>query len=92
MAQHGRFLEIGKVDLAQNSALGMAVFLKNVTFHGILLDAIMDQTVGNKEDWLECAKLLEEGINSGVVKPLASTIFSSDKAEEAFRYYMLYNV
>uniref|UniRef100_A0A915D6Q3 Fatty acid synthase n=1 Tax=Ditylenchus dipsaci TaxID=166011 RepID=A0A915D6Q3_9BILA len=86
LAQHGRFLEIGKVDLAQNAALGMAVFLKNVTFHGILLDAIMDQSVGNKQEWLECARLLEEGINSGVVKPLASTLFSSDKAEEAFRY------
>ncbi len=52
MAQHGRFLEIGKVDLSQNSALGMAIFLKNVTFHGILLDAVMDQSIGNKDDWL----------------------------------------
>ena len=48
LAQHGRFLEIGKVDLSQNSSLGMAVFLKNVTFHGILLDGVMDQSVGNK--------------------------------------------
>jgi fatty acid synthase len=31
LAQHGRFLEIGKVDLAQNTALGMSLFLKNVT-------------------------------------------------------------
>lgn len=85
LARHGRFLEIGKVDLSQNSSLGMAKFLDNVTFHGILLDAIMDQSVGNKEEWLECARLLENGINKGVVKPLAATIFSSDKAEEAFR-------
>lgn len=85
MAQHGRFLEIGKVDLSQNASLGMAVFLKNVTFHGILLDAIMDQSVGNKEDWLECAQLLEKGMQDGVVVPLPMTVFSSDKAEEAFR-------
>lgn len=64
----------------------MAVFLKNVTFHGILLDAIMDQTVGNKEEWLECARLLESGINSGIVQPLPNTVFSSDKSEEAFRF------
>jgi fatty acid synthase, animal type len=31
LAQHGRFLEIGKVDLSQNSSLGMSLFLKNVT-------------------------------------------------------------
>ena len=50
MAEHGRFCEIGKFDLSNNSALGMGVFLKNVTFHGILLDAIMD---GVSDDWTE---------------------------------------
>jgi len=63
----------------------MAVFLKNVTFHGILLDAIMDQSVGDKEQWQECARLLEQGINSGLVQPLQSSVFPPDKAEEAFR-------
>jgi fatty acid synthase len=86
LAQHGRFLEIGKVDLSQNSPLGMAHLLKNTTIHGILLDAIMDQSIGNKEDWLEVARLLEEGIKSGVVQPLQGNIFSHDKAEEAFRF------
>lgn len=86
LAQHGRFLEIGKVDLSQNNALGMAVFLKNVSFHGILLDAIMDQGIGNKEDWKEVAALLEEGIRTGVVQPLAYSAFPPDKAEEAFRF------
>ncbi|GMR51168.1 hypothetical protein PMAYCL1PPCAC_21363, partial [Pristionchus mayeri] len=86
LAQHGRFLEIGKVDLSQNSALGMSVFLKNVTFHGILLDAIMDLDVGKREDWLAIAKLLEEGIKSGVVQPLHYSAFSADKAEDAFRF------
>jgi len=33
LAQHGRFLEIGKVDLSQNSSLGMSLFLKNVTLY-----------------------------------------------------------
>lgn len=64
----------------------MALFLKNVTFHGILLDALMDQSIGKFDEWMEVAKLLEQGIKSGVVQPLSSTIFTSDKAEEAFRY------
>ena len=33
LAPHGRFLEIGKYDLSNNSPLGMAVFLKNVRFY-----------------------------------------------------------
>ena len=33
LAPHGRFLEIGKFDLSNNSPLGMAVFLKNVRFY-----------------------------------------------------------
>uniref|UniRef100_A0A0N4ZTR7 Fatty acid synthase n=1 Tax=Parastrongyloides trichosuri TaxID=131310 RepID=A0A0N4ZTR7_PARTI len=86
IAQHGRFLEIGKVDLSQNSPLGMAVFLKNVTFHGILLDAVMDTSVGCKEDWLQVSELLKNGIKNGVVQPLPYSSFSSEKAEEAFRF------
>uniref|UniRef100_A0A0K0ESV2 Fatty acid synthase n=1 Tax=Strongyloides stercoralis TaxID=6248 RepID=A0A0K0ESV2_STRER len=86
LAQHGRFLEIGKVDLSQNTPLGMAVFLKNVTFHGILLDAVMDTSVGKKEDWIKVASLLNDGIKSGVVKPLPYSSFSSEKAEDAFRF------
>jgi hypothetical protein len=52
----------------------------------------MDQSVGNKEDWLECAKLLEKGMKDGVVVPLSMTVFGSDKAEEAFRldFYCIY--
>ncbi|KAK0397543.1 hypothetical protein QR680_002165 [Steinernema hermaphroditum] len=86
LKNHGRFLEIGKVDLSQNSKLGMAVFLKNVTFHGILLDAVMDASIGNKDDWIEISRLFEEGMKNGVVQPLNAHVFGSDKAEEGFRF------
>lgn len=52
----------------------------------------MDQSVGNKEDWLECAALLEKGMQDGVVVPLSMTVFGSDKAEEAFRLAQLYQL
>lgn len=32
------------------------------------------------------ASFLQEGIKSGIVQPLSHTTFSSEKAEEAFRY------
>lgn len=83
LARHGRFLEIGKYDLSNNSPLGMAVFLKNVAFHGILLDALFEE--GNPE-WEEVTQLLQEGILGGVVKPLKTTVFEKDQVEQAFRF------
>ncbi|XP_072311635.1 fatty acid synthase [Eucyclogobius newberryi] len=83
LARHGRFLEIGKYDLSNNSPLGMAVFLKNVAFHGILLDALFEE--GNPE-WEEVSQLLQEGILGGVVKPLKTTVFENEQVEQAFRF------
>ena len=62
LARHGRFLEIGKYDLSNNTPLGMALFLKNVSFHGILLDAIFEE---DNLEWIEVSKLFTEGIKSG---------------------------
>lgn len=83
LAQHGRFLEIGKFDLSNNHPLGMAIFLKNVTFHGILLDALFE---GANDSWREVAELLKAGIRDGVVKPLKCTVFPKAQVEDAFRY------
>uniref|UniRef100_A0A670XYR8 Fatty acid synthase n=1 Tax=Pseudonaja textilis TaxID=8673 RepID=A0A670XYR8_PSETE len=62
---------------------GMAVFLKNVAFHGILLDAIFED---KNKDWELVSNLLEEGIKNGVVKPLQTTLFNREDIEAAFRY------
>uniref|UniRef100_A0A8C6P2E4 Fatty acid synthase n=1 Tax=Nothobranchius furzeri TaxID=105023 RepID=A0A8C6P2E4_NOTFU len=83
VARHGRFLEIGKYDLSNNSSLGMAFFLKNVAFHGILLDALFEE--GNVE-WDEVSQCLHEGIVTGVVQPLQTTVFQREEVEHAFRY------
>jgi hypothetical protein len=65
---------------------GMAVFLKNTTFHGILLDALFEST---SEDKKEVVRLLNEGIKSGAVRPLPATVFSETQVEQAFRYRFL---
>ncbi|KAJ9575473.1 hypothetical protein L9F63_007678, partial [Diploptera punctata] len=83
LAKDGRFLEIGKFDLSNNNPLGMSVFLKNTTFHGILLDALFESTC---EDKKEVVRLLSEGIKSGAVRPLPSTVFSESQIEQAFRF------
>lgn len=60
----------------------MAIFLKNVTFHGILLDALLDGSA----EWQEVAALLQAGIRDGVVQPLKCTVFPGAQVEDAFRY------
>lgn len=61
----------------------MAIFLKNVTFHGILLDALFEEA---SDSWREVAALLKAGIRDGVVKPLKCTVFPNAQVEDAFRY------
>lgn len=59
----------------------MKLFLKNVTFHGILLDALTD---GKNTEWLAVNKLLTQGIAKGVVRPLPSNIFPASKVSIHF--------
>lgn len=83
LAIGGRFLEIGKVDLSNNSPLGMSIFLKNTTFHGILLDAIFGSITSDKR---EVMRLVNEGIINGAVRPLPNTVYNENQAEQAFRF------
>lgn len=61
-----------------NIVSGMAFFLKNTTFHGILLDALFDAGSEN-EDKREVVRLVTEGIKSGAVRPLPATVFSESQ-------------
>lgn len=60
----------------------MALFLKNVAFHGILLDAVFEEN----QQWEVVSELLKKGIKDGVVKPLRSTVFNKEEVEAAFRF------
>lgn len=80
---NGRFLEIGKFDLSNNSPLGMSVFLKNTSFHGILVDSIME---GDEETLSVVVKLVAEGIKTGAVRPLPTSVFGDQQVEQAFRF------
>uniref|UniRef100_A0A6G1SJY0 Fatty acid synthase n=1 Tax=Aceria tosichella TaxID=561515 RepID=A0A6G1SJY0_9ACAR len=90
LGSHGRFLEIGKYDLSQNNPLGMSAFLKNIAFHGILLDALFivgDQVPAIiREQKKQVAALVRDGIKSGAVRPLNSEVFQRDQVEQAFRF------
>ncbi|XP_011499008.1 PREDICTED: fatty acid synthase [Ceratosolen solmsi marchali] len=83
LANGGRFLEIGKFDLSNNTALGMSLFLKNTSFHGILLDALFESDCPDKK---EIVRMVNEGIRNGAVKPLPATVFSEKQIEQGFRF------
>ncbi|XP_017783102.1 PREDICTED: fatty acid synthase-like [Nicrophorus vespilloides] len=79
----GRFLEIGKFDLASNNRLTLDLAAKSCTFHGIMLDLMLMAPDSLK------TQLYEEfaaGINAGFVKPLSTTVFEKENLEESFRY------
>ncbi|KAI8425437.1 hypothetical protein MSG28_007182 [Choristoneura fumiferana] len=85
LAEGGRFLEIGKVDLSAGSLLSMAVLLKNTTVHGILLDALLGGSQNNHEK-VAVVRCVSEGIINGAVRPLPAIEYADFQLEQAFRY------
>ncbi|KAH0550507.1 hypothetical protein KQX54_019824 [Cotesia glomerata] len=83
LAEGGRFLEIGKFDMANDTHIGMAAFRKGISFYGVLLDNFFKATSDVKKI---LNGLLQKGLDEGFIKPLPRTVFSSDKLEAAFRY------
>jgi len=61
----------------------MSVFLRNISFHGILLEALFEP--GNS-DWQTVRDLVSSGIRDGTVKPLQTTVFERNDIEAAFRF------
>ncbi|KAL6257907.1 hypothetical protein P5V15_011506 [Pogonomyrmex californicus] len=83
LAQNGRFLEIGKFDMASNNCLNMSLFQKSISFYGILLDNMF--TSKHKSKSL-LSNMIADGLENGAIKPIRATIFSKSDIEAAFRY------
>ncbi|KAH7127804.1 putative polyketide synthase [Dactylonectria estremocensis] len=84
IAPFGRFIEIGKKDIEDNTRLGMAPFIRNVTLASVDLTVIFRQRKALGAQLLsDVMALLRDG-NIGQVSPI--TKFSFSRTEEAFRY------
>ncbi|XP_050353258.1 fatty acid synthase-like [Nymphalis io] len=83
LGYRGRFLEIGKFDIGNNTLISMSAFHKEISFHGIMLDFIFDQGDDFRKSLLD---LLISGITSGAVRPLTYCTFEKNQIEAAFRY------
>ncbi|KAL6447829.1 hypothetical protein ACFW04_000150 [Cataglyphis niger] len=82
LATNGRFLEIGKENMLNDNCINMSVFLKNITFHSILLEILFE----NCADKQETIRLVSEGIENGVVRPLPTKVFQKEYLEEGFKF------
>nr|CAI5861058.1 unnamed protein product [Callosobruchus analis] len=74
LAHGGRFVEIGKFDLAGNHPLQLELIKREASFIGVMLDRIFENTPENKNQL------------SGAVKPMNRTVFKYNEVEQAFRY------
>jgi NADPH:quinone reductase-like Zn-dependent oxidoreductase/aryl carrier-like protein len=80
---NGRFLEIGKRDIYQNSQLEMGYLRNNVSFFAIDLVPMLTE----RPDF--CATMLrelEQGFANGTLRPLPLQVFPISEVESAFRY------
>lgn len=84
LGYRGRFLEIGKFDMTVNNQLGLDIFLKEISFHAVILDAIIFGF--NKEIQKEIYHFMNKQLAERNVKPLVRKCFEKNQLEEAFRY------
>uniref|UniRef100_A0A336LXI7 CSON005087 protein n=1 Tax=Culicoides sonorensis TaxID=179676 RepID=A0A336LXI7_CULSO len=83
LGKRGKFLEIGKFDMENNSKLGLAPFLNEISFHSIILDAYI---IGTSAEKKYITNLIETDLKNGAIMPLPTTIFNANDVEQAFRY------
>jgi acyl transferase domain-containing protein/NADPH:quinone reductase-like Zn-dependent oxidoreductase/SAM-dependent methyltransferase/NAD(P)-dependent dehydrogenase (short-subunit alcohol dehydrogenase family)/acyl carrier protein len=83
----GRFVEIGKVDILENTTVGLAPFLQDLSFHSVQLDVLMDDSRGMafvRRCFEEVARLAADR----AIVPIVDQIFAANDIEHAFRYLM----
>lgn len=80
---HGRFLEIGKIDIYQNRKIGLLPFQDNLSYHAIDLDRMLRHRPAYIRGLYE---EVMPHFESGVYKPELFTRFELDQTVDAFRY------
>ncbi|HEV2447940.1 MAG TPA: SDR family NAD(P)-dependent oxidoreductase, partial [Candidatus Sulfopaludibacter sp.] len=83
LGAYGRFVEIGKRDIFQNSKIGLAPFRNNLAFYSVDMEKVF------RERPAFAAKLLEEVVGlfrEGSLKPLPCRVFPMSDAASGFRY------
>lgn len=83
IAPYGRFVEIGKRDIAANTGLPMKFFNNNTTFSAIDLDRIF---IDNPVMARRLADKVYKGFQAGYFKPLPYRTFPPSQSVDAFEF------
>lgn len=83
LARGGRFLEIGKFDLLNDTQLNLRCLEKGASYYGIMVNHMMTGDVVKKKELYD---ILNEGLRSTYVKPLKSTVYGRNQIVDAFRF------
>jgi polyketide synthase 12/epothilone polyketide synthase D len=83
LADYGRFLEIGKRDIYQNTRLGLQPFRKNLSFFAIDLDRVMRERPAFLGRLL---RTIVQRVREGELDPLPCHAWPMREAVEAFRF------
>jgi NADPH:quinone reductase-like Zn-dependent oxidoreductase/SAM-dependent methyltransferase len=83
LAPFGRFLELGKRDIYQNTRVGLWAFRNNLSIHAIELGRLAVEEPGQLQSHLQD---LAERFRDGSYHPLPHTPFGASAAVEAFRH------
>ncbi|XP_053693616.1 fatty acid synthase [Sabethes cyaneus] len=83
LGKYGKFLEIGKYDMANDTKLGLNRFLRALSFTAVLVDFLFTSPL---EEKLALKHMIEKDIQAGIIVPLKSNVFPASEIEQAFRY------
>ncbi|MGI8604885.1 MAG: SDR family NAD(P)-dependent oxidoreductase [Verrucomicrobiales bacterium] len=82
LAQFGRFIEIGKRDIYQNSRIPLWPLRKNASFHVVAMDAIFS---GDEEQTRQLLEKIAVLVEQNALHPLPFRSFPACRSDVAFR-------
>lgn len=83
LAEFGRFLEIGKRDIYQNSRIPLWPLRANASFHVVAMDAVFNGDAKLTRDLLT---EIAARVKTGALRPLPFRSFPACRIDAAFRY------
>ncbi len=82
LAEFGRFIEIGKRDIYQNTRIPLRPLRNNASFHVVAMDAIFH---GNEKLTGQMLEEISSFLESGALRPLPYRAFPAARIDSAFR-------
>ena len=83
LGPYGRFVEIGKKDIAENNALLLNAFNRNLTFSAVDIDRMLKE---RPDLILGLTHEINKGFEAGYFRALPTTVFPASEVADAFRY------